>query len=42
MYAYVHETGCGFFEGVCERGIGHLLFAIHPLDSRIALDSHWR
>jgi hypothetical protein len=30
MYAYMRETGCGFFEGCAGRKIGHLLFATRP------------
>ena len=30
MYAYFPETGRGFIDGVCDRGISQLLFATHP------------
>ncbi len=30
MYAYIHETGRGFFAGCSGKRIGHSLFATHP------------
>jgi hypothetical protein len=30
MYAYIHEAGRGFFEGVCRLENQPLLFATHP------------
>jgi hypothetical protein len=31
MYACIHKTRRGFFEGCAATWIGHLLFATHPL-----------